>query len=444
MYAMHRLRSRFASRGLPALLFGVCAVAVLPLVVWGVGAGWAEGLAAADRARQIAAAWGAAPLWRAGLALSALAAAYLVWRSAWREGRSRPVSAIGAAGLLVCTGVVAYLVMSGAAGTQPLNTQAIVVASSCLGVWLSGVAVAWGGRSSPGEVPLAAGAASARDYLTLTKPIVVSLLLVSTLAGMIVGAGTWPGMRLVALTLVGGALSAGGASALNQYIDRERDGLMRRTARRPLPAGRLAPFQVIGFGLALCVAGFYLLAIGVNLLSGLLAVLGMVYYLVLYSLILKPTTPQNIVVGGGAGAIPPLVGWAAATGRLDMAAFFLFAVVFFWTPPHFWALALLRRRDYERAGVPMLPVIHGEQATTWQILLYTIQLVALTLLLPLVGVGGLWFVGAALALGLGLGAHAWRLWRGGSDRVAYRMYRYSSMYLALLFAAMVADTLLRG
>jgi len=437
------LRSRVANYIHHAGLLVACAAALLPLASWGPGAGWLEGHAGSAFAQRLDSTWGAVPLLRGTTALAMAAAAYLVWRSAWREGRERPLAAIGAAGLLTFTGVVTYLTAAGAAISQPANTQAVVVVTSCIGVWLSGATIALGWRSVASDMPRPAGASSARDYLTLTKPIVISLLLVSTLAGMIVGAGAWPGIQLVALTLVGGALSAGGASALNQYIDRERDSQMRRTARRPLPAGRLAPFQVIGFGLALCVAGFYILAIGVNLLSGLLAVLGMLYYLVLYSLILKPTTPQNIVVGGGAGAIPPLVGWAAATGRLDMAAFFLFAVIFFWTPPHFWALALLRRRDYERAGVPMLPVIHGEQATTWQILLYTIQLVALTLLLPLVGVGGLWFVGAALALGLGLGVHAWRLWRGGSDRVAYRMYRYSSMYLALLFAAMVADTLLR-
>ena len=440
---MVQLRSRVTHYVYHAGLLVACAAALLPLVSWGVGAGWLEGHAGSAFAQRLDGVWAGAALLRGATALAMAAAAYLVWRSAWREGRERPLAAIGAAGLLTFTGVVTYLMVAGAAISQPANTQAVVVVTSCIGVWLSGATIALGWRSVASDTPRPAGASSVRDYLTLTKPIVISLLLVSTLAGMIVGAGAWPGIQLVALTLVGGALSAGGASALNQYIDRERDSQMRRTARRPLPAGRLAPFQVIGFGLALCVAGFYILAIGVNLLSGLLAVLGMLYYLVLYSLILKPTTPQNIVVGGGAGAIPPLVGWAAATGRLDMAAFFLFAVIFFWTPPHFWALALLRRRDYERAGVPMLPVIHGEQATTWQILLYTIQLVALTLLLPLVGVGGLWFVGAALALGLGLGVHAWRLWRGGSDRVAYRMYRYSSMYLALLFAAMVADTLLR-
>ncbi len=282
-----------------------------------------------------------------------------------------------------------------------------------------------------------------RDYLQLTKPVIVALLLVTTLAGMIVGSGGWPGSARVALTLLAGALTAGGASALNQYIDRERDGAMQRTRNRPLPDGRLRPMQVLVFGIALSLMGLLIYALGINLLSAGLALLGLLYYVVLYSLILKNSTWQNIIVGGGAGAIPPMVGWAAATGSLSVGALFLFAIVFFWTPPHFWALAMLRSRDYARAGVPMLPVVHGEGETRWHILMYTIQLIALTLLLPLAGLGGggVYLVAAA-ALGAGLGAYAWRLWRSGGNRNAYRMYRYSSMYLALIFAALVIDTLL--
>ncbi|MGD8731880.1 MAG: heme o synthase [Anaerolineales bacterium] len=279
-----------------------------------------------------------------------------------------------------------------------------------------------------------------RDYVMLTKPIVLALLLVTTLAAMIVAAGGMPSTSTLLWTMIGGAFSAGGASALNQYIDRIRDSKMTRTKRRPLPEGRMRPNNVILFGTLLCVGGFFTLAIFVNLLSAVLALAGIVYYVIFYSLILKPTTTQNIVIGGGAGAIPPLVGWAAAVGELSMPAFFLFALVFFWTPPHFWALALLKSRDYARAGVPMLPVIHGASETRWQIMLYTVQVVALTLLLPLARLGGQIYFVAALLLGGGLVFYAWRLWRQGGNQLAYKMYRYSSTYLALLFAALVVDT----
>jgi protoheme IX farnesyltransferase len=279
-----------------------------------------------------------------------------------------------------------------------------------------------------------------RDYLILTKPIVLVLLLVTTLAAMIVAAGGMPSFQLIFWTMIGGAFSAGGASALNQYIDRIRDGKMTRTRGRPLPEGRMHPNNVILFGTLLCVGGFFTLAVFVNLLSASLALAGIVYYVVFYSLILKPTTTQNIVIGGGAGAIPPLVGWAAAAGELSMPAFFLFALIFFWTPPHFWALALLKSRDYARAGVPMLPVIHGANETRWQIMLYTLQVVALTLILPLAKLGGQIYFIAALLLGAGLVFYAWRLWRQGGNQLAYKMYRYSSTYLALIFAALVVDT----
>ena len=287
-----------------------------------------------------------------------------------------------------------------------------------------------------------AQAGSIRDYLMLTKPIVLALLLVTTLAAMIVAGGGMPAAGVLVWTMLGGAFSAGGASALNQYIDRFRDSKMSRTKLRPLPQGRLHSNQVILFGILLCVGGFFTLSIFVNLLSAVMALAGIVYYVVFYSLILKPTTPQNIVIGGGAGAIPPLVGWAAVSGQLSMPAFFLFALVFFWTPPHFWALALLKSRDYARAGVPMLPVVHGPTETRWQIMLYTLQVVALTLLLPLAKLGGWIYFLSALLLGAGLVFYAWRLWRQGGNQPAYKMYRYSSTYLALIFAALVVDTLI--
>jgi len=281
-----------------------------------------------------------------------------------------------------------------------------------------------------------------KDYLLLTKPIVVALLLTTTLAAMIVGAGKIPSFGFMLWTMLGGGFTAGGASALNQYIDRDRDKAMARTRSRPLPDGRLNATQVIGFGLILCILGLTLLALFVNLLSAALALLGIFYYVVLYSLVLKPTTVQNIVIGGGAGAIPPLVGWAAATGSLSVPAFFLFSLIFFWTPPHFWALALLKKHDYARAGVPMLPVVAGERETRIHILLYTIQLVAFSMLLPLANLGGTLYILLAVVLGTVLVIFAIRLWRQGGNRQAWSMYRYSSIYLALIFFSLVADTLL--
>jgi protoheme IX farnesyltransferase len=281
-----------------------------------------------------------------------------------------------------------------------------------------------------------------KNYFSLTKPVVVSLLLMTTYGGMILAADGWPGARITLLTLLGGAFSAGGASAINQYIDRDRDGSMQRTRKRPIPSGKVAPRHGLLYGIVLCLFGIGVFGFWVNLESAALALIGMVYYLLFYSLILKSTTPQNIVIGGGAGAIPVLVGWAAVTGTLSMPAWFLFAVVFFWTPPHFWALALVKRKDYERAGVPMFPVVYGERETKRQIILYSIQLAAMTILLPLVNLGGYFFLISAIALGLILILFAWRLWKKGGNRAAWGMYRYSSMYLAFIFAALILDTLL--
>jgi protoheme IX farnesyltransferase len=280
-----------------------------------------------------------------------------------------------------------------------------------------------------------------KDYLMLTKPIVVALLLVTTFAGMVVGAQAWPSLQLVFWTLLGGFLAAGGSGAINQYIDRHDDDKMQRTANRPIPAGRLTAGEGLAFGVAAALASFYLMVALVNFRAALLTLAGIIYYVVLYSMLLKKTTVQNIVIGGGAGAIPPLVGWAAATGSLNVPSLFLFAVVFMWTPPHFWALALVRKKDYARAGVPMLPVVRGEKETRWQIFLYTIELVILTLVLPLFGLGGgIYFVAAILLGGLLL-ISAWKVWRGEGNKVAWKMYRHSSMYLAFLFLALMVDAL---
>ncbi len=280
-----------------------------------------------------------------------------------------------------------------------------------------------------------------KDYLLLTKPIVVALLLVTTFAGMVVGAKSWPSVNLVFWTLLGGFLAAGGSGAINQYIDRYDDTKMQRTAQRPIPSGRLTPGEGLAFGVAASIFSFYLMVAMVNFLAAILTLAGIIYYVVLYSMLLKKSTVQNIVIGGGAGAIPPLVGWAAATGSLNIPSLFLFAVVFMWTPPHFWALALVRSKDYARAGVPMLPVVRGEKETRWQIFLYTIELVILTLVLPLFGLGGGIYFVSAILLGTLLLFSAWKVWKGEGNKVAWKMYRHSSMYLAFLFLALMVDAL---
>lgn len=282
-----------------------------------------------------------------------------------------------------------------------------------------------------------------KDFLLLNKPIIVILLLVTTYAGMVVGGEKIPTLSLTFWTMVGGALAAGGASAINQYIDREIDQTMQRTSKRPLPAKRLLPSEALALGVSEIILSFYIFATFVNLNAALLAMAGMFYYVYIYSIWLKHVTVQNIVIGGGAGAIPPLVGWAAATGGLNVPSLFLFALVFLWTPPHFWALALVRKNDYARASIPMLPVIRGEENTRFQIFIYTIQLVILTLLMPLIGIGGTIYLISALILGLWLLSTAWQVYIKAGNKLAYRMYRYSSMYLAFIFFAMVIDVLIK-
>jgi protoheme IX farnesyltransferase len=281
-----------------------------------------------------------------------------------------------------------------------------------------------------------------RDFLTLTKPIVVLLLLVTTYAGMVVGGKAWPSFSLTFWTLLGGFMAAGGSSAINQYIDRDLDKNMQRTSKRPLAAGRMTPAEGLAFGLALSVLSFYVYAGFVNLLAAFLSLVGIIYYVVLYSILLKKATVQNIVIGGGAGAIPPLVGWAAATGGLNIPALFLFAIVFMWTPPHFWALAIVRQKDYARAGVPMMPVVRGERETRWQILIYTLELVAVTMLLPVFKFTGTIYLVSAVTLGLWLIHTAWQVWRKEGNKIAWKMYRYSSMYLAFIFLALMLDAVM--
>jgi heme o synthase len=277
------------------------------------------------------------------------------------------------------------------------------------------------------------------DYVALTKPKIISLLLVTTFGAMMIAGEGFPSPWIVLCTLIGGALASGGAGAVNHFIDRDIDTKMGRTKGRTSATGGSVPWRALAFGIALEVASFALLAVAVNLLSALLALGGYLFYVIVYTLWLKRTTPQNIVIGGAAGAFPPLVGWAAVTGDLSAGALVLFAIVFFWTPPHFWALALLIRGDYARANVPMLPVVRGVEETRRQILVYTVIMIATTLLLVVTRTSGPVYLALALGLGAWFLRDAIALLREGTQRAARRLYLYSLLYLALLFVAMVID-----
>ncbi len=275
------------------------------------------------------------------------------------------------------------------------------------------------------------------DYFEMTKPKVQSLLLFTTVTTMYVAGD--PSLGLVALTCLGGALSAGGAGAINHALDRDLDRVMKRTADRPVASGRVSPAAAIAFGVALGVSSFVLLALAVNPLAAALSLSGLLGYVFVYTVWLKRTTPQNIVIGGAAGAVPPLVAWAAVTGGLTGTPLYLFAIVFFWTPPHFWSLSLLMKDEYARAGVPMLPVVRGERETRRQILLYTVLLYAVSQLPFCAGAFGATYLVCSVLLGACFIYGAYRLMRDPSRRAALRLYLYSLAYLALLFAAMVAD-----
>ncbi len=281
-----------------------------------------------------------------------------------------------------------------------------------------------------------------KDLFLMTRPVVVLLLLVTAYGGMVVGMRMLPPFPLAFWTLLGGALAAGGAQAINQYIDRDIDSMMQRTVQRPLPAGRVLPAEGLAWGLGLCVVSFYMVAGFVNWLAALLTLAGILYYVIIYTLALKRVSVQNIVIGGGAGALPPLVGWAAATGGLNVEALILFLVIFLWTPAHFWALAIVRLKDYARAGVPMLPVVQGEAVTRRWIMGYAVALVVVSLLMPLMGFTGLIYLVLAVLLGIWLIYAAWKVWKGSGNKVAWSLYRTSSMYLAFLFAALIVDALL--
>ncbi|MFQ5873567.1 MAG: heme o synthase [Dehalococcoidia bacterium] len=278
------------------------------------------------------------------------------------------------------------------------------------------------------------------DYVALTKPVVISLLLVTALGGMFLAEQGVPSAQLLIWVMVGGALGAGGANALNHCVERDIDKLMVRTRGRPVAAHRIGPVRALVFGIWLNLMAFLILAVQVNLLSAGLTAGAALFYVLVYTLWLKRITTQNVVIGGAAGAIPPMVGWTAVTGQLDLPAFYLFAIVFFWTPPHFWALSLLIWRDYARARIPMLPVVKGVRKTTWNILLYSILLVALTLLFFTTRAVDWVYLGGAVALGALFMYFAWRLWRRGKIGDARSAYLYSLIYLAGLFVAMMVDS----
>jgi heme o synthase len=297
------------------------------------------------------------------------------------------------------------------------------------------------GASFPSTIRSAPVAAGARrllaDYVELTKPKVQSLLLLSTVTTMEVAGN--PPLSKIVLTCLGGYLSAGGAGAVNHYYDRDIDAQMTRTASRPIPAGRIAPRAALTFGITLAALSFVLMSATINVLAAALALGGFLGYVGIYTVWLKRRTPQNIVIGGAAGAVPPLVGWAATRGSLSWTAAYLFAIVFYWTPPHFWALSLLMKADYEKVGVPMMPVVRGERETRRQILLYTLLLYAVTQLPFCAGAFGGIYLFCSMALGLTFIAGAIRLYRRADRRAALTLYLFSLIYLALLFGAMVAD-----
>jgi protoheme IX farnesyltransferase len=295
-----------------------------------------------------------------------------------------------------------------------------------------------GPAATPSLASLRRAPAVVADYVALTKPGIMSLLLTTTFCAMLMAARGVPPFWLIAVTLLGGVLASGGANVLNCYIDRDIDGEMARTRNRATAAGRISPETTLAFGIALTITAVVVLGVLVNWTAAILALAGNLFYVLVYTLWLKRSTPYNIVIGGAAGAVPPLVGWAAVTGDLSPLAWGLFAIIFAWTPPHFWALALLKQGEYTRAAVPMLPVVRGEAETRRQIVLYTIVLAFVCLALTPLGLGGI-YLAAALVLNSIFLYLALRLQAEPSKRLARQTFFFSLWYLAILFAAAVVD-----
>jgi protoheme IX farnesyltransferase len=434
-------------------IFGVC---LSGAIVRAVGASWACAGAFPDCNGQGVLPFGHDPVADIQLyhrMLSYVALGLVLWLAV-EALRIRSQARFAACGLLVGTLLVAAIgALSVSIGTPPLAEVAHMAATTA--TWSAAIAVIVLARAPVGatvaaEPPSAARIAVVRGrspaltvisaYVQLTKPRVMSLLLATTAAAMVIAARGLPELGLFVATLVGGALMSGGAGAINHYVDRDIDPLMGRTAWRPIPSGVIAPRDALRFGIALAVIASAVFLAFVNVLACVFALLGLLGYVFIYTLWLKRSTPSNIVIGGAAGAIPPLVGWAAVTNEVgSLTAWYLFAIIFFWTPPHFWALSLLIRRHYERAGVPMLPVVRGEDETRRQIVLYSALLVMLTLVLSPFGLMGWMYFAAAAALGALFIVDAVRLWREGTPQAARRLYLYSILYLFALFAAMAVD-----
>jgi protoheme IX farnesyltransferase len=389
-----------------------------------------------------------------------LAAAIWVWRSVRQSRKSgKPVPGGEAILALTATGAALYAVQVVVGALQITTSLAAwaVALHLALGALIWALAVSavfvsyfeartYGSGVSVAEPPAAtsdAASPSLRDrvsaYVALTKPRIIELLLVTTVPAMFLAARGVPPLGLVFWTLVGGTLAAGAANAINCYIDRDIDLLMTRTRRRPLPAHEVNPEDALVFGLVLGVLAFAVMAFFTNLVAAFLTLLAMAFYVVIYTMLLKRSTPQNIVLGGAAGALPPVIGWAAVTGDIALPALVLFAIVFYWTPPHFWALSMRLRKDYATAGVPMMPVTHGVPETTRQILLYSVLMVCLTLIFFAVARMGLVFLAGSLILGAMFVLQAFEMWRDGTDARAVRLYKFSITYLTALFALMILD-----
>jgi heme o synthase len=279
-------------------------------------------------------------------------------------------------------------------------------------------------------------------YIALTKPRIIELLLVTTVPAMVVAEDGWPSTLLVLATLIGGSLAAGGANAINCYVDRDIDEIMPRTRRRPLPMHEVAPRDALIFGIVLGIVSFAFLYAAVNLLAAVLALTALLFYVFVYTLGMKRSTPQNIVIGGAAGAMPALVGWAAVTGSLELPALALFGIIFYWTPPHFWALAMRYEKDYAAAGVPMMPVVYGKEETTKHILLYSWLMFAMCLVFFSVARMGWIYLVSAIVLNVFFIAGAFRLNRAPSPKRAWGLFRYSIYYLMALFGAVALDVFL--
>ena len=365
--------------------------------------------------------------------------------TAWRARASLP--AVGPAVLLIAGAGLFQLAVGVnmvSTGAPPLLRGLHVAGAAAVWVGVVLLATLARGRAETDPVPQRSGALKtvtdlAAPYIVMMKPRIIVLLLITTLAAMLIAAQGMPPIALILATLLGGATAAGAANTFNCYIDRDIDGLMTRTSQRPIPAGVVTPRQALVFGTTMGVFSMLTLGLLVNWLAAALSLIGLLYYVFVYTCLLKRKTTSNIVLGGAAGAVPPLVGWAAVTGEVSLLAVYLFAVIFFWTPPHFWALALLIRREYEKASIPMLPVVKGEAETRKQILFYSFWLVAFTLVIVVTQQVGLFYFVSALVLGGLFIYYAAKLFRNADNQSARGMFRYSMVYLAFLFFALVVD-----